>query len=352
MTSFEGIILMLTCGQGLLLSLALFGSYRKNKYSNLFTGILVAVLTIEIATRWSMRTGYFADSGAFHFYILGSYLFLPPALYLIIKTNLFPSFRVSRKHVLLFAPGFIDVVMNFSSHYMAVHFGNEYLLINYPVWFFYSEWLPAISTVLVMVYFGVRIAKLSKSVFSQGDLGPSIKRLSLLFIFSVGLTLLWLSTLLSLPYHHLTQMFIIAFLFSFAYLGYIYPKFFLIPNLVIGESNRMNFNDQAELARVRFALEVDKIYRTPRLSVKMMAKHLNLPERYVSRLINQYCSESFNSYVNRYRVEEIIERIQCSEDNHKTLVAIAEESGFSSKSTFNSVFKEVTGKSPSQYLNK
>ena len=69
-------------------------------------------------------------------------------------------------------------------------------------------------------------------------------------------------------------------------------------------------------------------------------------------MINQNYNKSFNSYVNQYRVNDIIERLQCSEDSHKTLVAIAEESGFSSKSSFNSVFKEVTGNSPSYYLRK
>ena len=100
MTSFEGIILMFTCGQGLLLSLALFSSYRKNNYSNLFTGILVAVLTIEIATRWSMRIGYFADPNAFPYYIFGSYLLLPPSLYLINQSRYIPLWQIEmlRQH--------------------------------------------------------------------------------------------------------------------------------------------------------------------------------------------------------------------------------------------------------------
>ena len=355
MNSFEGIILMLTCGQGLLLSLALFSSYWKNKYSNLFTGILVAVLTIEIATRWSMRMGYFSDPNAFPYYILGSYLLLPPSLYLIIKTNLYPSFRPSREHVLLFVPAFVDIVAHFTSQYMAVNFGKSYLLYNYTGWFFYSEILPAISTLLVVLYFGLAISKLPNNIFNYRNLSPPVKRVLGLFIFSSALMILWLSTLMSLPYHQTTQIWIIAFLFSFGYLGYIYPRFFSIPEIMMPQAvgdEFMHLSDQEELARVRHALEVDKIYRTPRLSVKMLAQHLNLPERYVSRLINQNYNKSFNSYVNQYRVNDIIERLECSEDSHKTLVAIAEESGFSSKSSFNSVFKEVTGKNPSQYLRK
>jgi len=347
---------MLSCGQGVLLSLALFGSFRKNNYSNLFTGIFVSVLTIEIATYCSMKSGYFADAKAFHYYALGSYLFIPPALYLIIKTNLHPSFCPTYRHSLFFIPAFIDVVVNLTSQYVAEKLGNKYLLYNYTPWYFYSEILPMIGTFLVTVYFGVTIRKWSNTRFDHRDLSPSVKRIYALFIFSSAITTLWLSTTLVPVYHYdLIQICMIAFLISFGYMGFIYPKFFYIPDLLMPQTSGNSLwqlKDLIELERLRTAFEVNKIYRTPRLSVKMLAQHLNLPERYVSRLINQHYNESFNSYVNRYRVNDIIERLQCCEDSHKTLIAIAEESGFSSKSSFNSVFKEVTGKNPSEYLRK
>jgi AraC-like DNA-binding protein len=69
----------------------------------------------------------------------------------------------------------------------------------------------------------------------------------------------------------------------------------------------------------------------------------------LSQLLNQNLEVSFSDFVNRYRVEYAMRRIDDPSSRDFTLVAIAREAGFSSKTSFNRAFKKVTGKTPSEY---
>ncbi len=59
---------------------------------------------------------------------------------------------------------------------------------------------------------------------------------------------------------------------------------------------------------------------------------------------------SFYDYINSYRVEEIKEVIQSVNLKQKTILTVAMDCGFNSKSTFNRIFKNKTGNTPSQYI--
>lgn len=83
MENFEQIILLMVSGQGVLLSIALLSSLFKKNYSNFFLEIITSVITIEILFIWGIRVSYFNNENAFPFYILGSYLIIPPALLLV-----------------------------------------------------------------------------------------------------------------------------------------------------------------------------------------------------------------------------------------------------------------------------
>lgn len=61
---------------------------------------------------------------------------------------------------------------------------------------------------------------------------------------------------------------------------------------------------------------------------------------------------NFNDFVNYYRTEEVIKKLQSGKHNIHTLLAIAYDCGFNSKSTFNRSFKKQTGLTPKEYLIK
>lgn len=96
-------------------------------------------------------------------------------------------------------------------------------------------------------------------------------------------------------------------------------------------------------------IEQQKPYLDPELSVAKLAKMLYMSEKSLSALINQEFGQTFNDFINEYRVQEVILKLNDERYQHYDLVSIAQESGFKSKATFNRVFKNITGKTPSQY---
>lgn len=94
----------------------------------------------------------------------------------------------------------------------------------------------------------------------------------------------------------------------------------------------------------------EKLFTQSELSLADLAARLNTPANYLSQVINEREGKNFYDYVNNLRIQEFI-RVTGNPENQKyTLQALAEEAGFSSKSSFNRHFKKVTGKSPSEYL--
>ncbi len=94
------------------------------------------------------------------------------------------------------------------------------------------------------------------------------------------------------------------------------------------------------------------MYRDPSLTLDRLSRCLNVPPRVLSTVINESYAENYTQLIHRYRLNEFLERVQEGELQERTILALAIESGFPSKSTFNRVFKERFGTSPSEYLSK
>jgi len=95
---------------------------------------------------------------------------------------------------------------------------------------------------------------------------------------------------------------------------------------------------------------VEKPYLNPKLTLNELSEQLDMSSNNMSQLINQYEHVNFYDFVNKYRVEEFIIRAQNNTDF--SLLGHALDSGFNSKSSFNSIFKKLKSVTPSQYLSK
>jgi putative ABC transport system permease protein len=92
-------------------------------------------------------------------------------------------------------------------------------------------------------------------------------------------------------------------------------------------------------------------YQDPELSLSSLAEKLELTTHELSRIINTVLKKSFNDFINEYRVADVVQKMQDPAYDHITLLGIAYESGFNSKTTFNRTFKQMTGKGPAEYKN-
>lgn len=93
-----------------------------------------------------------------------------------------------------------------------------------------------------------------------------------------------------------------------------------------------------------------KLYLNPDLSLKDLGSYLELPANYVSQLLNLGFQKNFSEYVNTFRVKEFKERVLLEKNKGLTIMAIAYDSGFNSKTVFNTFFKKIEGITPNTYL--
>jgi len=93
----------------------------------------------------------------------------------------------------------------------------------------------------------------------------------------------------------------------------------------------------------------EKFYLDPELSLHDLSSKLDINPNYLSQIINKKENKTFYDYINSYRVNEFKKLIAIPKNQEFTLIAIAYECGFNSKSSFNRYFKKNTGQTPSQY---
>lgn len=107
---------------------------------------------------------------------------------------------------------------------------------------------------------------------------------------------------------------------------------------------------EAIAAKLRQAMEEQHIYLNPGLTLAVLGAHTGLPPKVISSVLNQYLQTSFNEFVNAYRVQAFREKIILEGMQQYTIAGIAQQCGFNSQATFQRVFKQVTGLSPTEFL--
>lgn len=93
----------------------------------------------------------------------------------------------------------------------------------------------------------------------------------------------------------------------------------------------------------------ERPYLNPELTILDLSNKLNISKHHLTQVLNINLGKNFFTYVNEYRIEAIKKKIEDPKFNHLTLLAIAFECGFNSKSSFNNIFKQYTGHTPSEY---
>lgn len=155
---------------------------------------------------------------------------------------------------------------------------------------------------------------------------------------------------------------IILFIFYLGYSGIIHQGTFsaiknsdqLVEPKSTGEYKHSGLSEEDALYYHRHLtemMETQKPYLEPKLSLSTLADYLDISPNHLSQVINQYEEKNFYDYINEYRVDEFKRRALKPENGNYSILAIAYDSGFNSKSSFNQVFKKMVGKTPSQYLN-
>lgn len=116
-------------------------------------------------------------------------------------------------------------------------------------------------------------------------------------------------------------------------------------------ANAKEMNDDrfpAVTAKLKRLMIEQKLYLEPTLSIGQLSKKAGYPEYLVSQVINHVHGQTFREYINALRISAA-KKMLLDPNNKSSILDIAYASGFTSKSTFNSVFKKLNRQTPSQF---
>lgn len=226
----------------------------------------------------------------------------------------------------------------------------------------FYNWYSEPMSVIIFLFFLVLSIRLfvhlkknkSLKAYSKSSVDIISKWVKALLICMTILGALWPLILIS-PYfldtvydvhYYPIEILLVFFIYWVAFVGYhkikvIYPS----------ESKVIVSGDEAyrHLTTLCKAMNDDKLYLDPELNREKVAAHLHLSPKVISSVLNQYANQNFNDFVNSYRVNEVVDRLESGKVNHLTLSGIALDSGFNSQATFQRVFKSVKGMSPKEF---
>ncbi|WP_417593321.1 helix-turn-helix domain-containing protein [Owenweeksia hongkongensis] len=106
----------------------------------------------------------------------------------------------------------------------------------------------------------------------------------------------------------------------------------------------------ATLEQLKQLMDEEEIYLNPSLSLRELAQSLQIHPNKLSWLINENLGKNFNEYINSWRLTAFQQKALDPENSNITLLGLAYESGFNSKSVFNEFFKRSTGLTPRAWL--
>ena len=189
--------------------------------------------------------------------------------------------------------------------------------------------------------------------------------LSYVLMFIVGLMDILLNFMPFDPFQ-LSFLGLTVFAFLFGYYGVKQPGIFeeivkhedpilIEENTKSGKYSRSGLKSR-DIGKIRNDIleymEKNKPYLNRELSISDVAADLHISRHFITEVINNHMGKNFYYLINQYRVEEVKRRLHDSKYKNLTILAIAYDSGFNSKSAFNTIFKEMTGKTPSQYIKE
>ncbi len=97
-------------------------------------------------------------------------------------------------------------------------------------------------------------------------------------------------------------------------------------------------------------MDKKKLFLNPELTIGQLAEAIAVHPNHLSQVINSMESKTFYDFINAWRINEFKKMAAQPQNQKYTLLALAFECGFSSKTAFYRNFKNVTGQSPTQYL--
>jgi AraC-like DNA-binding protein len=347
-------------------------NYKKGKrLSNLLLAGFMASNAFLFAHLLLTRFGWTSPEQWIVLYCTGGsmYLLLMPFLYLYIQSLCYNNFRLRINHLMHAFPFVFFVVIMLVQNYL-----HHYDLQLKSVWNLKEQidsvknWgyhivlhLQIISYIIASIVVLVRYRRTLRDLYS------SIEKIDLSWcnLLLIAFATMWfldflnwilgishLSSPTSSYWIYIASIFInLVFTLIVTYKGLAQSAIFLgIQGTPKYAASRLEPSEcDAIIRKLTALIETEKPYLSPSLSIEELSKKLNISVKNLSQAIHTGLNQNFYDFINTCRIEEIKKRIHDEQHKNFTLLAIALDSGFNSKSVFNAAFKKHTDMTPKEY---
>ena len=154
-------------------------------------------------------------------------------------------------------------------------------------------------------------------------------------------------------YYPILYLFLSVFIHILFFYVLVKPKAAKIRQETKYQTSKLSKNDMQKIFKlVQEYIQTPSIYSNPTLRLQQIADDLKIPTHHISQSISEIAATNFFDLVNQQRVKALKENLNKDQYKNFTLVAIANEHGFNSPSSFYRIFKKYTGQTPKQYLKQ
>ncbi len=225
----------------------------------------------------------------------------------------------------------------------------------------------------------LKLKKHSKNITEQFSYTEQINLTWLKYVIA-GMGFVWITVLVCVTLSYFYPVISMGLSYFFTYLAVAITVFFLgffgfrqqtiymnVPDMILqNKYNEKQVEKESEerykksglsekkakeyLDRLLQYMKEEKPYLNGKLSLNEVASHLDISINHLSQVVNGHLGISFFNFVNKYRIDEMKSKLSNPENKQFTLMAIACDCGFNSKSSFNKIFKNTTGCTPSEYI--
>ncbi|MEP0262421.1 helix-turn-helix domain-containing protein [Dokdonia sp.] len=341
------IINNLTAATAIMLGLLFMTSPSKNRRANIFLGLFLWSLAIEVV-------GVISDAFYEEFiYIPETSLATIPFLVLYINQTI--NSKIKGWYVALFIP---VVLVNF----LDLEEGTQWMLRLF-------DYVFNISLLLFILRIVKKHSIRVNSFYSDLE-HKTIRWITIIVYIYLGFYMLWfIEDIVVTQNENLVESFaklstVLTF-FMVYWIGYngftqhetfkqqVFHREEDIPfEEVDSKEKELDMISEADMLlfeKMCVRIDSEKLYANSKLTLNILSDALALPSRDVSRLINLNTKGNFYQFINGLRTEEFKRLLESPKAQKMSILGLAEESGFSSKSTFYTVFKSMEGMTPKAY---
>ncbi len=355
--------------QGYFLAAILFWHRKGNRVANRCLAALVLVISLQLTDTCFSLSGALVRWPHLIYLTRPLWFLIAPLLYFYIKLMVQTPVKFSSRDLLHLTPMLLSIISISDFYFLSANaklsqYTSLYKL-SEPSALMLFYW--NLYTAQVLIYVGLSIRRLyryEKQVKPQSANSNPIqlnwlKRLLNVFaiylVFSM-ITILFLTVKRTyISFFDYTSICILAiFVHSIAIIAIRQPeKLFPVLERLKEKYRHSALSDSIRkeyTGRLNSVMENERPYLNSELKLGDLAATLNMLPHHLSQIINQELKSNFYDFVNEYRVKEAQKRLTDPASQSFTIEGIALDVGFKSRASFYRVFKKMTGKTPTQYI--